>query len=144
MDIKKNVIYCDCDGVLTDNKFWISSKGEVSKGFHTKDVRAIRELIANGFEFYIVTASSWAGLKVFAEKTGAVIIHERDKSKIDTTGCIVIGDDVWDLPMLNKARYVILPADSNLNLIGRTVHRSAMNGGNGMLSSIVEPLIKLQ
>ena len=68
-----NIIITDADGVLTDGTLTIDHKGEkVFKKFHTRDVRAIRELVANGFEIYILSADEWEGTRHFAEKVGAV------------------------------------------------------------------------
>jgi 3-deoxy-D-manno-octulosonate 8-phosphate phosphatase (KDO 8-P phosphatase) len=141
MDHKK--IICDCDGVLTDGKIWISTNGEISKGFNSRDVRAIRELIANGYEFVILTASSWPGLKAFAKKTGAEIIVKRDKSEVDSSGCIVIVDDAWDIKLLKNASLAFAPKNCDLcvKVIGG-IHILETNGGEGVISELARILIE--
>lgn len=117
MDHKKidypKTIVLDCDGVLTDGKFWISHKGEISKGFCTRDLRAIRELISHGFEVFIVTASSWNGMDCYEKKSGASVIVMRDKTQLNFgEDYIGVGDDSWDLDMLQKAKYKFCPSDA--------------------------------
>ncbi len=45
--------------VLTDGKIWVNHQGEIIKSFNNKDLGAIKELLAMGFQVHIVTASSW-------------------------------------------------------------------------------------
>lgn len=145
---KANVIVCDCDGVLTDGRLNIDHTGEkMFKSFHTKDIRAIRELVANGYEFYIVTADDWPGGKEFAQKVGAGFVYLRDKSKVkDHVGdrpFIAIGDDVWDVPMMAMAEKAFTPADghqfSRTALIGYT--RMETKGGHGIIAELLNYIL---
>lgn len=113
MGVSKIIIF-DVDGVLTDGKFWIDSHGERSKGFNTRDIRGLRELIAKGYQVYLITASSWSGMESFAEKTGVEIKVLRDKSefKIDEP-FICIVDDAWDIPLIKNASQSYCPSDAN-------------------------------
>lgn len=145
MDIRPNIIVCDCDGVLTDGKFWLTGNGEITKGFNTRDVRAIKELISWGYEFWIVTASSWPGMEHFAKKTGAAVIVERDKSKVkdlfDGRPYMAIGDDVWDVKMLDNAQYAFCPYDANELVINRIgVVKLKSKGGDGCIVELVSLL----
>lgn len=145
MDTKPNIIVCDCDGVLTDGKFWLSSSGEITKGFNTRDVRAIKELISWGYEFWIVTASSWPGMEHFAKKTGADVIVERDKSKVKDlfTGrpYIAIGDDVWDVMMIQNAAFAYCPNDAHVSVINRVGSGQLKSkGGDGCIAELVNLL----
>ncbi len=107
------VIIFDVDGVLTDGKFWVDTNGASSKGFNTRDVRGIKELISKGYEVQLITASSWAGLKSFADKTGAEIKVLRDKSEIEIQeDFICVVDDSWDLPLIKKSKTTYCPSDA--------------------------------
>lgn len=134
------IIVCDCDGVLTDGKLNIDHNGtKMFKSFHTKDVRAIREFIANGYEFYIVSADDW-GAKGFAEKVGAVFIELRDKSKIlefIKDPFICIGDDVWDVSMMKHSAKAYKPQDSNIDA-GK---RMQTPGGHGVIAELANLLL---
>lgn len=134
------IIVCDCDGVLTDGKLNIDHTGtKMFKSFHTKDVRAIREFIANGYEFYIVSADDW-GAKTFAEKVGAVFIELRDKSKVRDYipgPFICVGDDVWDIAMMKLAQRAYRPADSKLT--GWAPMITA--GGHGVIAELANILL---
>lgn len=138
MDYPK-IIVCDCDGVLTDGKVWISTSGEISKGFCTRDIRAIRELISMGFEFFIVTASSWPGMQIFEQKTGASVIVKRDKGLLNFgDDYIGMGDDSWDIKMLRNAKVKFCPADACeevLNIPG--INWLKTKGGSGCVLDLL-------
>ena len=144
---KANVIVCDCDGVLTDGKLNMDHTGsKMFKTFHSRDIRAIRELVANGYEFYIVSADDWPGGKAFADKVGAVFVYLRDKSKIkDHIGhrpFIAIGDDVWDVPMMKQASIAFCPYDAipfSATLSGYT--HLETKGGQGVIAELLSHIL---
>jgi 3-deoxy-D-manno-octulosonate 8-phosphate phosphatase KdsC-like HAD superfamily phosphatase len=109
-------ILIDFHGVLTDGKQSISHDGTfMFDHIHTRDVRAIRELVARGFIVVILTASSNPVIEHFARKVGAEICVARDKSvMLDRFGFYVgVGDDVWDLQMLKQAERCFCPGDAD-------------------------------
>jgi len=140
-----NVIVTDCDGVLTDGKTWMTQHGEISKGFNTRDVSAIREMISMGYEVYIVTASSWPGTEKWAKKTGATVLYLRDKQKVkDLIGnkaYIAVGDDVWDFGLLKGAYRSFCPSDS-LEAIKATKGVTILKteGGKGVMAELLKHL----
>lgn len=144
---KANVIVCDCDGVLTDGRLNIDNTGEkMFKSFHTKDIRAIRELISEGYEFYIVSADDWPGGEAFAHKVGAVFVCLREKGRISehigNRPFIAIGDDAWDIPMLRIAEQAFVPADGLLTTEPRDISyiRMKTKGGHGVISELINLL----
>lgn len=142
-DIKK--ILLDFDGVLTDGKIFYTHSGEQFKGINTKDIRAIRELISYGYEVIILTASKWPGSKFFAEKTGADIIVLKDKSlylKDLKEKYIAVGDDVWDISLINKANFFFAPKNADKSLRKyKKVKFLKTNGGEGVIAELVWLLI---
>jgi len=51
------VVAIDVDGCLTDGIYQISSSGEVSKSFYTRDFYAIEQLLRDGLRVVIITQS---------------------------------------------------------------------------------------
>ena len=144
MDNKEvKTILIDVDGVLTDGCLTIDHKGEkLFKRFHTRDVRAIRELVWNGFEVILVTADEWFGITHFADKVGADLDFVKDKSTLKYTNYYAIGDDAWDIPMLLKAKKAFCPVDADpgvLQLPGIYVLPRA--GGRGVVADFVRVIL---
>jgi 3-deoxy-D-manno-octulosonate 8-phosphate phosphatase KdsC-like HAD superfamily phosphatase/DNA-binding XRE family transcriptional regulator len=116
-DKTPHCVVIDCDGVLTDGTLTIDQHGKkLFKKFHTRDVRAIRELVSLGYEVYIVSADDWDGAKHFAEKVGAEFICMKDKGRVfeavSGRPFIAIGDDSWDIPMFGHADICYCPLDA--------------------------------
>jgi 3-deoxy-D-manno-octulosonate 8-phosphate phosphatase (KDO 8-P phosphatase) len=141
MDSPKVIVF-DVDGVLTDGKFWVDSDGNRSKGFHTRDIRALKEIVSKGYEVYLVTASSWSGLESFAEKTGVEIKVLRDKSEFTANEpfiCVV--DDSWDLSLIEKCTKAYCPSDAYwLVQASHKVTALRTKGGEGVAAELVEML----
>lgn len=137
------MIFCvDVDGVLTDGKIWVTHKGEISKGFNSRDLAAIRELIANGHQVHIVTASSWPGAESYINKSGAEFHVLRNKEEIPFRYDVAIGDSAWDIPMLKKARFMFCPADAQTEVrFIKDINVLQTKGGNGVMAEIVEIFI---
>lgn len=135
-------ILVDCDGCLTSGSLTINRQGtKLFKSFHTRDVRAIRELVQRGFEVYIVTADDCSSIAHFADKVGAVVHVARDKGSIPFDDYIAIGDDAWDIPMLRRAAVAFAPSDAYigvLNLPNTQPLKTA--GGRGVMAEVLDQL----
>lgn len=135
------VICCDIDGVLTDGKIWVNHQGEIIKSFNNKDIGAVKELLAMGYQVVFVTASSWPGSDLYLKRSGADLIVLRNKEEIPFHYDIAIGDSGWDIPMLNKARFVFCPSDASKEvkeLDGMHILKS--KGGQGVMLEMVQIL----
>jgi 3-deoxy-D-manno-octulosonate 8-phosphate phosphatase (KDO 8-P phosphatase) len=145
MVTKPKIIVFDVDGVLTDGKFTIDSHGDRSKSFHTRDVRALKELVARGYEVYLITASSWSGLESFAEKTGTIIKVLRDKSEFNPSeSFICVVDDSWDFALIEKAVKAFCPADAYWAV--KAAHKTEQlqsKGGEGVACEVLD-ILKLE
>lgn len=138
-------ILIDCDGVLTDGKQYIDHTGEkMFLAFHSRDVRAIRELIANGYHVVIVTANDSESVKKFAGKVGADYHYSRDKGNLPYENYIAVGDDAWDLRMLEKAQLAFCPKDADPALKYSNMGKLKMlpvNGGQGVIAELVRHIL---
>jgi 3-deoxy-D-manno-octulosonate 8-phosphate phosphatase (KDO 8-P phosphatase) len=139
-------VLIDCDGVLTDGKLYMSADGsKMFKAFHTRDVRAIREFVARGFEVVIVTADDWPGIQHFAAKVGAELCVMRDKARLAplfSGEYIAIGDDAWDAPMLRGAAMAFAPKGAHVSITalpGITVVDCP--SGEGVVSAVLDALL---
>lgn len=132
------LIYIDIDGTLTDGKMYIDHKGEKPfKAFNARDVRAIRELIYNGWEVNLVSADDHPSGKHFAEKVGAGFIYTRDKGSLPSAQ-FAIGDDVFDKEMLLNAGTGFYPSDADFIIKDLSeLHKLTTQGGQGVVAEFV-------
>lgn len=136
-------IIIDVDGVLTDGKVWYTSTGERSKGFHSRDIRAIREFVSRGYDVYLLTQSTWPGVDDFAQRTGATVVTAIDKlqwvQENNITGYIAVVDDVSDLMLLVNATRRYCPSDADYlikELDG--IQKLDTKGGEGVIAELVK------
>lgn len=138
-----NTILIDCDGVLTDGKQYIDHTGsKMFLAFHSRDVRALRELVAHGYHVVIVTANDSESIKTFADKVGVDYCYTREKGKVPFTDFIAIGDDAWDVSMLQLAAKAYCPADADDSvkwLCGVNVLDT--NGGSGVIAELARNIL---
>jgi 3-deoxy-D-manno-octulosonate 8-phosphate phosphatase KdsC-like HAD superfamily phosphatase len=136
-------ILIDCDGVLTDGALTIDHRGrKMFKRFHTRDIRAIRELVCNGNEVVIISADDWAGINHFADKVGADVHICRDKSCIPFSSYIAIGDDAWDVEMLKKATIAFCPMDADPSVSSIPgIKQLPVKGGQGVIAAMIRELL---
>lgn len=144
---KPSLVLIDVDGILTDGRFHIDHTGEkLFKSFHTRDVRAIRELVFNGYEITLISADDWPGLNFFAEKVGADVLFLREKEKLPESllkrEFIAIGDDAWDVPMLKRAKLAFCPSDADASVMRLpSILPLHCQGGAGVIAHLVRYLL---
>lgn len=136
--MKSKVVIIDCDGVLTDGRVWYNQTGERMKGFHSRDIRAIRELVSHGFEVIISTQSSWPGLHDFAERTGAMVEVNREKV-IPSLPFIMVGDDTPDIELMKKATTAYCPIDADKEVMQYCTVLDC-KGGEGVIAELIRKL----
>lgn len=139
---KSQVILIDFHGTLTNGVLNIGHDGTMFESVCVRDIRAIRELIAYGYEVYIVTQSSSKIIDAYCKKVGCEKYVVRDKSQIEFENYIAIGDDVPDVPMLRKA--VVAYAPKNCHQSVRDVPGIKIcnnKGGDGIIDELLPYLI---
>lgn len=143
-------IILDCDGVLTDGKVRYHENGGRSKEFHSRDIPAIKRLIKSGFEVIILSASSWNGLKYFANRCGCqYVIGIKDKAKWLTEhrpdligNFIAVCDDYDDFELCKMAYWVLLPKDHAKGFIDEIRETETLvtelqtKGGKGLMCEV--------
>lgn len=137
-----STILIDFHGVLTNGKINISADGQTQyETVHTKDIAAIRELIANGFAVYIITSSDSKIIDAYCNKVGCVKIHSRIKSAdilVNYQPYIAIGDSAFDLNLLLCAYLAFAPADADpVLLLNSKITTLKCKGGDGCIAEIL-------
>lgn len=139
-----NTICIDFHGVLTNGRINIASDGHTSyETVHVKDTAAIRELIARGWEVYVITSSKSPIIDVYCNKVGCVKIQSRLKQKVFTDRpYIAIGDSAFDCEMLRGAVTAYCPADAEdvVKDVPNIVWLETQ-GGEGCVAELLKKLI---
>ncbi|MEM9913793.1 MAG: HAD hydrolase family protein [Planctomycetota bacterium] len=146
----------DVDGVLTDGAITYLAGGGESKNFHTKDGLGLRAAMQSGVKIAIVTARQ---SDIVARRMSELGIAElvqgcKDKAKevarlADALGVPLeqiayLGDDLVDLPAMNKVGYPMAVADAAAELRAMAAFVTELPGGRGAAREAVEHVLKAQ
>lgn len=144
-----SILLVDCDGVLTNSQVYVTHKGERFKAFNSRDNRALAEFVAAGWQVHIVSASGWPGVEEFVKNTGVEVHLNNQKTREDIIKItnwkpfIAVGDDVFDLTMLEMAHRAYCPMDADYEVVCRHwVDILSTNGGQGVIAELARTLLR--
>ena len=150
------LVVFDVDGVLTDGKLVLGENGNEYKSFHVRDGHGIVMLMETGCNVAVITARS---SKIVAERMSSLGIKyiyqgEKDKGKaiknlFDQLGLMpseiaYVGDDIIDLPAMNKVALPIAVADAHPEVRKIAKFITKNNGGQGAAREVCELIMIAQ
>jgi 3-deoxy-D-manno-octulosonate 8-phosphate phosphatase (KDO 8-P phosphatase) len=153
---KIRLLVMDVDGVLTDGRMVLSDSGDELKMFHTHDGIGLALAHRAGLTTAMITGETNPIAKARGEKlgVGTVVLGARRKGEavetiLTTTGLpnealAYIGDDLLDVPALERAGLAIAVADAvpDVKAIAHVV--TAARGGTGAVRECVELILRAQ
>jgi 3-deoxy-D-manno-octulosonate 8-phosphate phosphatase (KDO 8-P phosphatase) len=153
---KVRFLVMDVDGVLTDGRMILSERGDELKAFHTRDGVAIALAKRAGWRTALVTGETSTIAKARGTKLGvdAVILGARRKAEtvealraeyeLPADAVAYIGDDLLDVPAMQRAGLAIAVADGSetVRRLAHAVTRAA--GGQGAVREAIEWILRVQ
>ena len=152
----KNVIF-DYDGVFTDGKCILDNNKFTNK-INIKDITGLRMLKENGYRIFII--NSFKGKNSFKDYVKYVDCFEGgskgNSNKLDIfikwmvkynltfENTAVIGDDLVDLPLIEKCGFSACPSDAADEVKDMVDYICVKKGGDGCVREFCEYLIKGQ
>ena len=148
--MKIKLFTMDVDGVLTDGGMYYTEKGEVMKKFNTRDGMGIELLRKNKIIPAIITTenSKIVIMRARKLKIGEVYVGVEDKIKVieelikkynlDFNEIAYIGDDINDLPVLEKVGLSFAPNDAIPEIKQIVDYVTSKKGGDGAVREAVD------
>ena len=143
----------DVDGTLTNGKIYIGPQGEVFKAFNTKDGLGIKYLKDKGIIPVIITGRNSEIVVTRAKELGIdeiyqgiedkldVYRHLVEKYKLDDEEVAFIGDDLNDLPLLNKVGLSFCVADAVEAVREKVDYVTTLKGGEGAVREAIDVIL---
>ena len=146
----------DVDGVLTDGKLCYSDDGRELKSFHVHDGFGLKRLMANGVEVAIITSRISHMVTERTAELGIAHVYQGQESKLacyeqlihalkltpdETCYC---GDDLPDLPVMQRAGLAIAVANAHPWIRERARWRTQLRGGEGAVREVCDLLLAAQ
>ncbi len=154
MPKKIELLICDFDGVITDNRVWTDQDGrEIVAAYRSDSVR-IRELRERGVETLIISSEPNPVVAARARKMGVEAIHGigmqekgrvmRDVLKqrnIEAENVVYVGNDLNDLPCFEEAGWAVAVADAYPEVIRAADFVLSEPGGRGALRELTDLIL---
>lgn len=148
----KNIklLITDVDGVMTDCGMYYSENGDELKKFNTRDGMAIQLLREQGIKTAIITKEHTQIVERRANKLKfdevfqgivdkmAVLESLKNKYGFDYSEIAYIGDDINDIPVLEKVGFSFCPNDAVDDVKKICTAIAKENGGNGVVREFYE------
>jgi 3-deoxy-D-manno-octulosonate 8-phosphate phosphatase (KDO 8-P phosphatase) len=150
------LILLDVDGVLTDGRIIVHGDGTESKEFHIRDGAGIVWAMQAGVEVGLLSARTSAATTLRATQLGISIVSQGVGSKLAEFERILgeralaaddvayMGDDLLDIPVLNRAGLAAAPADAATEVRGVSHWVSPSGGGRGAVRDLIELVLRAQ
>ena len=146
-------ILFDIDGVLTDGSISLDADGREMKTFHVRDGQLVGFMRDKGFLFGTISGRQSEAVKVRMKslKIDFVELGITDKLKsyeaflkkfsLKDKEVLFIGDDVIDIPVLERVGVAVAPADAARYLAPHVHLQTRAAGGKGVLREVIDLII---
>lgn len=153
---KVQLLICDVDGVMSDGLIYMGNNGEELKAFNVRDGYGIRCLLTSGIEVAIITGRQSKLLEDRAKTLGITYLYQGQHNKLlayqqllDTLNLkpeqtAYIGDDLIDLPVMEKVGLSVAVADAHPLLIPRANYVTCIAGGRGAVREMCDLILLAQ
>jgi len=155
MPKKIELIICDFDGVLTDNRVWTDQDGKEMIAAYRSDSLRIKELHELGIEVTILSSELNPVVAARAKKMGVdavhgVGIHDKgralrevlEQKNVKAENVIYIGNDLNDLPCFEMAGWSVAVTDAYPEVIRAADYVLTKAGGHGALRELCDLIMK--
>ncbi|QIG07295.1 3-deoxy-manno-octulosonate-8-phosphatase KdsC [Proteus sp. ZN5] len=153
---KIQLLICDVDGVMSDGLIYMGNNGEELKAFNVRDGYGIRCLLTSGIEVAIITGRQSKLLEDRAKTLGITYLYQGQHNKLlayqqllDTLNLkpeqtAYIGDDLIDLPVMEKVGLSAAVADAHPLLTPRANYVTRIAGGRGAVRELCDLILLAQ
>jgi 3-deoxy-D-manno-octulosonate 8-phosphate phosphatase (KDO 8-P phosphatase) len=151
---KINFILMDMDGVLTDGTIIYSTNGEHIKVFSVYDGYGIERGHKLGLKFAIISGRSSEVNVLRAKKLNIEELYQdshnkleafqeiKQKYNLDDENFCYVGDEVFDIPLLNKVIFSCAPANAVQEVKNEVHYVTRAEGGRGAVREVIDFILK--
>ena len=147
-----NLLILDFDGVLTDNRVYVSQNGEETVACHRGDGWGIKLLKEAGLEIIILSTESNPVVSVRAKELGikctqncqdkgASVRALIEEKKINPDNSMYVGNDTNDIDAMNFVGFPVAPADAHPDILKIAKIITEARGGYGVIRELAHILL---
>ncbi len=147
------LLVLDVDGVLTDGRLYYHDDGTESKAFDVRDGHGIKMLCQAGIETTIISGRRSPSVDKRAADLGITEVVQGVRDKVPILEKLVsqkhlkpeeiayVGDDIVDLPVMNRVGLAIAVADASEHLFDAAHYVTIAPGGRGAVREVAELIL---
>src|ERR1700679_9453 len=147
------MLVLDVDGVLTDGRLHFGPRGEALKVFHVRDGLGIQQVAKAGIEVAVISGRKSKMVDVRCRELGIGHVYQgtRDKLavldklcarlKIEPSSCACVGDDLPDIPLMQKVALAFAVADAHPEARHAAHLVTKLPGGHGAVREVCDYLL---
>jgi 3-deoxy-D-manno-octulosonate 8-phosphate phosphatase (KDO 8-P phosphatase) len=151
---KIKLLLLDVDGVLTDGRIILDSRGNELKAFHVRDGLGIKLAQRAGIMVGIITGRRSEVVDLRARELGIQEVHQGALDKITVYDALLekyqlrddevayIGDDIVDMDIFHRAGIAVAVADSDPAIKSHVDLVTKTYGGRGAVREFINILLK--
>lgn len=149
------LVICDFDGVITDNRVWVDQDGTETVAAYRSDSIRIKDLRAVGIDVMILSSEPNRVVEVRARKMGieaihGIALHDKgrvmqevlERKNINAANVVYVGNDLNDLPCFEVAGWSVAVADAYPEVIRAADFVLTTPGGHGALRELCDLILK--
>ncbi len=145
----------DVDGILTDGGLYYTETGDELRKFNVKDGMGMKKAREAGVELCIISASTTNAIQERGKRLGLDHVYTGAKNKIEILQKICdqlginldnvahMGDDLNDIPIMEKIGTPVTVSDAVEIVKEHTVYITQKKGGQGAVREICDLLVEL-
>jgi len=153
---KIRLVIFDVDGVLTDGRLLVHADGSESKAFYVRDGLGIKRMQKAGIPCAIISGRRSESVVHRARELNIEHVYQGvgDKDRvfaellseldIDATAVAFVGDDVIDVPVMERVGFAIAVADAEPEVAAIAHWRTSRRGGMGAAREVCELILAAQ
>jgi len=144
------LVVFDVDGVFTDGCLYYGAGGEELKVFHVHDGQGVKRLLKSGVAVAVISGRESAAVARRMQDLGVAHLFQGDEHKLpiferllkklglsaDETACV--GDDLPDLPLLERAGLAIAVPNALPEVKTRAHRVTQAAGGRGAVREVCD------
>jgi 3-deoxy-D-manno-octulosonate 8-phosphate phosphatase (KDO 8-P phosphatase) len=147
------MLVLDVDGVMTDGRLYFGPRGEALKQFHVRDGLGIQQLARAGIEVAVISGRKSKMVEVRCRELGVQHVHQGAKNKlpvleklcarlkIEPSACACVGDDLPDIPLMQKVALAFAVADAHPEARHAAHLITKLPGGYGAVREVCDYLL---
>ncbi len=155
MPEKVSLLALDFDGVVTDNRVWVSEEGREMVAANRSDSLIMSKMREAGIPVVILSSEvnpvvSARAKKMRVEALQGIGIHDKAEvlanllaeRKIDPAHVVYVGNDINDLPCFEVAGWAVAVADALPEVVRAADYVTQKTGGHGAVREVCDLILK--